>query len=65
MSKPILVVKFGSAVLAGADGKTNPSIIRKIADEVAVLHSEHTIILVSSGAVSSGKHFLKNYKGNC
>lgn len=63
MSKSILVVKFGSAVLAGADGKTNPSIIRKIADEVAVLHSEHTIILVSSGAVSSGKHFLKNYKG--
>jgi glutamate 5-kinase len=63
MSKPILVIKFGSAVLAGKDGKTNTSIIRKIADEVAVLHLHYTIILVSSGAVSSGKHFLKDYKG--
>lgn len=63
MNKPILVVKFGSAVLAGKNGQTNAPIIRKIADEVAVLHQHHTIILVSSGAVSSGKHFLQHYKG--
>jgi glutamate 5-kinase len=63
MNKPILVVKFGSAVLAGKDGKTNASTIRKIADEIAVIQKHHTIILVSSGAVSSGKHFLKDYKG--
>jgi glutamate 5-kinase len=63
MNKPILVVKFGSAVLAGKDGRTNTSIIRKIADEISILHQHYTIILVSSGAVSSGKHFLKDYKG--
>lgn len=63
MSKPILVIKFGSAVLTGKNGHTNASIIRKIADEVAVLHQHYTIILVSSGAVSSGKHFLQQYKG--
>ena len=63
MNKPILVVKFGSAVLAGKDGKTNTSTIRKIADEISFLHQYYTIILVSSGAVSSGKHFLQQYKG--
>jgi glutamate 5-kinase len=63
MTKPILVVKFGSAVLAGTDGRTNASTIRKIAEEVAALHRHYTIIVVSSGAVSSGKHFLQQYKG--
>jgi glutamate 5-kinase len=29
---------------------------------VAVLHKTYSLIIVSSGAVSSGKHFLKNYK---
>jgi glutamate 5-kinase len=63
MNKPILVVKFGSAVLAGTAGRTNAAIIKKIAEEVATLHRQFTIIIVSSGAVSSGKHFLKDYKG--
>ena len=63
MNKPVLVVKFGSAVLAGVDGKTDASTIRKIAGEVAALHQQYTIIVVSSGAVSSGKHFLQQYKG--
>ncbi len=63
MNKRILVIKFGSAVLAGKDGRTNTSVIRKIADEVAALHKYYTIIVVSSGAVSSGKHFLKDYRG--
>lgn len=63
MNKPILVIKFGSAVLAGKNGQTNAAVIRKIADEVAALHTHYTIIVVSSGAVSSGKHFLNHYKG--
>lgn len=63
MNKPILVLKFGSAVLAGADGKTSAAAIRKIAEEAAALHKRYTIIVVSSGAVSSGKHFLQQYKG--
>lgn len=63
MNKPILVLKFGSAVLAGADGKTSAAAIRKIAEEAAALHKRYTIIVVSSGAISSGKHFLQQYKG--
>jgi glutamate 5-kinase len=62
MQKPVLVIKLGSAVLASKDGKTNASIIKKIASEVATFQKNYATILVSSGAVSSGKHFLKNYK---
>lgn len=61
--KKIIVIKLGSAVLADASGKTDTKIIQKIANEIAKLHALYDIILVSSGAVSSGKHFLINYKG--
>ena len=63
MKKQILVIKLGSAVLSGKNGKTNGVIIRKITDEIAILMAQYRIILVSSGAVSSGKHLLGQYKG--
>jgi glutamate 5-kinase len=63
MKKQILVIKLGSAVLSGKNGKTNAAVIRKIADEIAGLMQHYKIILVSSGAVSSGKHLLREYKG--
>ena len=63
MRKEILVVKFGSAVLTAKDGKTNAAVIKKITQELVDLMQDHQIILVSSGAVSSGKHLLHQYKG--
>jgi glutamate 5-kinase len=63
MQKPVLVIKLGSAVLANKLGTTDFAVIKKIASEVANIGKSYAIILVSSGAVSSGKHFLKNYKG--
>jgi len=63
MKKEILVIKLGSAVLSGPSGKTNGSVIRKVTEEIVYLMKEYKIILVSSGAVSSGKHLLNNYKG--
>ena len=63
MKKEILVIKLGSAVLSDKTGKTNGSVIRKVTDEIVYLMKQYRIILVSSGAVSSGKHLLHNYKG--
>jgi len=63
MKQPTLVIKLGSAVLSNSDGTTNQTVIRKIADEVAGLSNQYRIILVSSGAVSSGRNFLRQYKG--
>ena len=63
MGRQILVIKLGSAVLTGKTGQTNASVIKKITDEIVTLMQEYRIILVSSGAVSSGKHLLHQYKG--
>src|SRR5436305_968658 len=40
------------------------SLIKKIADEVAALCSNRRVVLVSSGAVGSGRASIKNYKGS-
>lgn len=64
MQKRVMVIKLGSAVLANKTGKTNLGVIKKLAAEVVDLHKTYQIIIVSSGAVSSGKHLLKNYKGS-
>ncbi|MFN4286461.1 MAG: glutamate 5-kinase [Lacibacter sp.] len=63
MKKNLLVIKFGTAVLTNSQGDVNKAIIRKIAAETAQLSNQYHIILVSSGAVSSGKHLLRQYKG--
>jgi glutamate 5-kinase len=63
MEKPVLVIKIGSSILADADGNLDTAIIARIAAAVAGLTERFRVILVSSGAVSSGKMFLKAYKG--
>ena len=64
MQKPVLVIKLGSATISNNDGSINKNIIKKVADEIAALTSNCRVVLVSSGAVGSGKSFLKNYKGH-
>lgn len=64
MQKPVLVIKFGSAVITNSNGKIDEAIIEKMAEEIASLSNAYRIVLVSSGAVGSGKAFIKNYKGS-
>ena len=63
MQKPVLVIKLGSATISNGDGSINQNIIKKIADEIAALSSNWRVVLVSSGAVGSGKSSINNYKG--
>lgn len=63
MHKPVLVIKLGTAVITGPDGKADETIITKLAEEIAELAQFNKVVLVSSGAVGSGKAFIKNYKG--
>jgi glutamate 5-kinase len=63
MQKPVLVIKLGTAVITGADGKADEKVIKKLAEEVATLCKLYQVVMVSSGAVGSGKPFIKNYKG--
>jgi glutamate 5-kinase len=62
MSKPILVIKFGSSSITLANGEVNELTLAKIAEQVATLSSQYSIVLVSSGAVAAGKSALLNYK---
>lgn len=62
MSKPILVIKFGSSSITHANGEVNELTLAKIAEQVATLSSQYSIVLVSSGAVAAGKSALQNYK---
>jgi glutamate 5-kinase len=64
MQKPVLVIKLGSAVITKGDGTIDQTVIKKLAEEIADLSSTYHIVLVSSGAVGSGKAFIKNYKGS-
>ena len=63
MSKPILVIKFGSSSITHSNGDVNEQTLEKIASQVSSLQAEYSIVLVSSGAVAAGKASLKQYKG--
>ena len=63
MEKPVVVIKIGSSIIADASGNPDSGMIEKIASEVAELTGNYRPVLVSSGAVSSGKAFLPHYKG--
>lgn len=63
MEKPVIVIKIGSSIIADRSGNADPAVIAKIAAEVAQLTRDYRVILVSSGAVSSGRSSLKNYRG--
>ncbi len=55
-----IVIKVGSNVLTRDDGKLDITRMSAIADQVAWLHGEgHEVILVSSGAVASGRGEMK------
>ena len=61
--KPVLIIKFGTAAITKENGEPDETIIAEIARQVATLHADYRIVMVSSGAVGAGKHFIKNYSG--
>lgn len=63
MQKPVLVIKLGSAVITASNGTIDHAIIKNVAAGIAALQEHYRVVLVSSGAVGSGKAYLKNYKG--
>lgn len=63
MRKKVIVIKIGSAVITKLNGEINKPVIKTIVADIAILKKNYKIVLVSSGAVSSGKKFVKAYKG--
>lgn len=55
-----LVIKIGSALLTREDNQLNQQFLRNIVRQLAELHQQkHQIILVSSGAMASGRSIIK------
>lgn len=63
MQKPVLVIKLGTAVLTNEKGEISQPTLKKVAAGISELTASYSVILVSSGAVGSGKAFFSNYKG--
>jgi glutamate 5-kinase len=63
MQKAVLVIKLGTAVLTDEKGVIIQSVIKKVAAGIAALSPRYRIVLVSSGAVGSGRSFFRQYKG--
>ncbi len=63
MSKNVLVIKLGTAAITGKNGAISTAIVKKLAAEIALLRKQYNIVLVSSGAVGSGKNFIHHYQG--
>jgi glutamate 5-kinase len=64
MSKPVLVLKFGTASITKSSGEPNEPVMVDIARQVAALHPYYRIVLVSSGAVGAGKALIRDYRGD-
>ncbi|MDP5169239.1 MAG: glutamate 5-kinase [Bacteroidia bacterium] len=63
MKKPLLVLKIGTASITLPDGSLDENVIASVAEQVSLLHQQYRIVIVSSGAVGTGKRFLKRYSG--
>lgn len=63
MVQKVLVIKLGSAVITSTNGNINKRVIQKIVSDISTLSKSYKIVLVSSGAVSSGKKYIEGYKG--
>lgn len=61
--KPLLVIKYGTACLTDKHGEIEINVINQIAAQLAELNKKYRLILVSSGAVSAGKKFIKDFSG--
>lgn len=63
MAKPILVLKFGTASITTGNGELDEDVIAEISRQVAAIHKQYNLVIVSSGAVAAGKNYIKNFRG--
>lgn len=63
MSKPVLVYKIGTSSITTSGGVVDENLLESIAQQIATLHETFQIVIVSSGAVGTGKKFIQGYSG--
>lgn len=63
MKQSRLVIKLGSSIITDNKGEIDRSVLERLARDIATLMKTYQVVLVSSGAVASGKKFIHHYKG--
>lgn len=63
MTKPVLVFKIGTSSLTTSDGEVDEILLADIALQISELHQKYDVVIVSSGAVGTGKNFIEGYSG--
>ena len=64
MEKPILILKIGTASITNKNGSIHEPTLVEVARQVAELHPHYRIVIVSSGAVGTGKQHLQSFSGS-
>lgn len=63
-NKKHIIIKFGTATLTDKEGNLDLQQMKQLSNQIASLMEDYKIILVSSGAVGTGKIFMKNFTGS-
>jgi glutamate 5-kinase len=63
MNKPVLVFKIGTSSITTPSGEVDLVLLQHLAAQIAALHEHYHVVIVSSGAVGTGKRFIKGYSG--
>ena len=63
MNKSLVVLKIGTSAITKKDGFLDEPVMVEIARQVAQLHKEYRLVIVSSGAVGTGKQYLPSFSG--
>jgi glutamate 5-kinase len=61
--KPILVFKIGTSSITDEHGSLDSTVVRSVVKQLAALHAHYHIVIVSSGAVGTGKKYIRHYSG--
>ncbi len=61
--KKVLVYKIGTAGITKKTGEIDTPVLNELVRQLSNLHKEYCILIVSSGAVGTGKKYLPNYSG--
>ena len=63
MSKPVVILKIGTASISEENGELNQTVMVEIARQLGLLHYDFNWVVVSSGAVGNGKNYVNDYRG--
>ena len=62
--KETLVLKFGTSSITNDNGDLDLLTLQKVVKEIALLNKSYNLILVSSGAVGTGRAYVKGFSGS-